>query len=264
MTRPSIVKLGGSILTEKHHRRPVMRERLIRKIASVIRRVRISHPNLPLILLYGGGSFGHPLAHRYRLVNAPLARRALVGFGHTTAAMRELGNRLAKILLAAGLPVVPLQTSTLVERQGSRLSFASFAVLETILRHRGIPLLGGDVVIADRMRTVVASADALAVALAAHFRSRELLFATDVAGVYATFPPPRGARPLARISRRELAALAQSATTTTKRDVTGGMFGKLKTLLVLRDVRVVIFNGGIAKNFSAAVAGKEVGTVIRL
>ena len=264
MTHLVIVKLGGSILTEKHYRRPVVRKRLIRKIASALKRVRISHPNFSFILLYGGGSFGHPLAQRYRLMNASLTRRALVGFGHTTIAMRELGNRLTRILLAVGLPVVPLQTSTFVEQRGSRLHFASFAVIETILRHRGIPLLGGDIVIADRTRIVVASADALAVALVAHFPNSKLLFATDVAGVYAIFPPPRGGQPLAHISRRELAVLTQPATTTTKRDVTGGMIGKLKALSALRGVSVVIFNGRIVKNFGAAIAGKEIGTVIRL
>lgn len=264
MATCSILKLGGSIITEKHRGRSVVREELVHHIARELARVWRAHPERRLVLLYGGGSFGHPLARRYRLVNAPLTRRTLIGFGHTTTSMRELGNRLAGIFLAAGLPVIPLQTSTFADQRNGRLHFASLTIFKTILSHRGIPLLGGDIVIADRKRTVISSADALAVALATHFRDTELLFATDVDGVYKRFPPPRSARPIAHISRAELGAFTRQPTPIAERDVTGGMIGKLKALSKLRNTEVVIFNGTTPKNFRATLNGEHIGTVVHL
>lgn len=260
-----ILKLGGSILTEKQRGCPIMREQLVRKIASTIARVvRSSSLSVRLVLLYGGGSFGHPLAHRFGLLNARLEKRTLIGFGRTTVAMRELGNRIAEIFLSAGLPVIPLQASSFVLKSGSRLRFADVTILETILGSGGIPLLGGDIVIADRTRTVVASADSLAVELAVHFRGAKLLFASDVRGVYKTFPPSRSDHPLARISRKELSLLARRATKITGEDVTGKMTGKLRALLALRGSRVIIFDGHVSGNFAAALKGKNIGTVIDL
>ncbi len=259
-----ILKIGGSVLTEKHKSRPILRERLIQHIASTLARVWRS-PHAPrIILLYGGGSFGHPLAHRYRLMDSPLNLRTLRGFGYTTTAMRYLGNRLADIFLAAGLPVIPLQTSAFIRQRRGRLHFTDFTTIDAIVGHGGIPLLGGDVVIADQERTVIASADTLLVRLAAHFRNAELLFAADVEGVYDVFPPPQGVRPHSHLSRKDLATIVKGSTLISRRDVTGGMIGKLKTLLQLKNARVVIFNGRTSKNFGIAFAGKNIGTVIHL
>lgn len=258
---PVILKLGGSIITDKRSGKPVVRTRLVKRLAR-----EVAH-NLhsPLILLYGAGSFGHPLAHQYRLSERPLSVDTLVGMAKTTSAVRKLGGALADIFLEEGVPVVPLQTSSFVRQENGKLVITNYSLIEDILLYGGIPSFGGDVVIADRCRTAIASADVLASELVRHFHSRKLLFATDVNGVYERFPARDHEQPLKIISRKELQAMtASQAVKNTALDVTGAMAGKLRSLLPLRNCTVTIFNGLLPNVLARVLQDEILGTRITL
>lgn len=236
----------------------------VQEIAREIARAR-SKKKGHLVILYGGGSFGHPLAHRHRLKDRLLSVGALVGAGYTISSMRELGNHLATLFLDAGIPVVPLQTSSFVSMRRGRLHF-SHTMIETILKNGGVPLLGGDVVFSDK-RTAIASADTLAARLAQKFKKTRLFFATDVDGVYATFPPRIHERPVAlldldRVTLKKL--LKRSRTKNEGTDVTGAMQGKLRALLDVHNVTTMIFNGNTRGVIADVLSGKRKGTQIRL
>lgn len=260
-TEPIILKLGGSVITDKRSGKPIVRTRQVRRLAR-----EIAH-NLhsPLILLYGAGSFGHPLAHQYRLLGRALSADALVGMAKTTSAVRKLGGALADIFLEEGVLVIPLQTSSFVREQKGKLIITNYSLIEDILSHGGIPMFGGDVVIADHHHTAIASADALASELVKHFHSRRLFFATDVSGVYKRFPARAHERPPQAISRKELQAMTASQTIkNTAHDVTGAMTGKLRSLLPLRNCTVTIFNGLLPNTLARVLRGEMLGTRITL
>lgn len=259
-----ILKLGGSVITDKKSGRPSLRRSLIEHIAKELSLAFKKKLLSRIILLHGAGSIGHPLAHRYRLVNQPFTASRLIGMGKTINAMRSLTTSLADILLKAGLPVIPFQTSTFVKKQGERLVFTDTSIIKIILKHHGIPLLGGDIVI-NNNKTHIGSADILAVQLAKHFPKAKLLFATDIGGVYKKFPPLAPSKPLVRITRTQLQKLIlEDKTTITPYDVTGAMIGKLKALLALRKRTAVIFNGLNPQVFSDILRGKIRGTTIQL
>ncbi|MEK7133586.1 MAG: isopentenyl phosphate kinase [Patescibacteria group bacterium] len=261
----SIVKLGGSIITDKKGRRPLLRIRRIREIAREVARIRSKDPNLHLILLHGAGSFGHPLAYRYKLMGQPLSKETLVGVGYTTSAVRELGNLLSKAFLDAGVPVVPLQTSSFTCMRRGRLHFNDLSVLRIILKNGGIPLLGGDVVFSEFGKTAIASADGLAVALAKKFKPARLFFASDTNGVYATFPPRVGEWPLSSMDRAAVRNLLRTQRVrATPTDVTGAMLGKLRALLDMRGTTVTIFNGNVRGAVAGVLSRKKRGTEIVL
>jgi len=226
---------------------------------------RVRGSRTPLILLYGGGSFGHPLAHQYKLSGRALSIDTLTGAAKTISAMRRLGTVLTGIFLEEGIPVVPLQTSSFVQERNGKLIITNYSLIEDILSHGGIPLLGGDVIIADHCRTVIASADRLASELAMHFHSRRLLFATDINGVYKKLPARARERPLRMILRKELLAMVASRTVKDGAfDVTGAMVEKLRSLLPLRNCTVIIFNGLLPNMFVRALRGEMHGTRIAL
>lgn len=259
-----ILKLGGSILTDKKGGRPIIRTRA-KEIAREIARARSTGVCSRLILLYGGGSFGHPLAHRYRLANQPLSAHTLMGVGHTVSAMRELGTRLALLLLDAGVPAVPLQTSSFADVRRGRLYFSDISILETILQNGGVPLLGGDVAFSDYIRTTIVSADTLAVEFARKLKKARLFFATDTDGVYAAFPPRAGERPLAILDRTRIKKLLKAEQPNNAgTDVTGAMPGKLRALLELRNTTAMIFNGNTRESLVAILKGKGQGTRVLL
>ena len=267
MSKLIIVKLGGSVITVKQSGKPKLRTRTIIRLAKEIAEWRstvIHREGARMILLYGGGSFGHPLAHRYHLQNRVLNAKTLAGAGRTIAAMRELGNRLSSIFLDAGIPVVPLQTSSFVRKVNGRIVLQNLILLETILKHGGVPFLGGDVVFADSRRTVIASADELAAVLGSLFHVRKVLFATNVDGVYKRFPPRTGERPLQKIDRGGLRGATASRGGNNAHDVTGAMVGKLKALLPLRNCEALIFNALRSGVLNSVLRGEYRGTTVVL
>lgn len=243
----------------------MLRTRRIKEIAREIVRVRAKKGNPRLILLYGAGSFAHPLAHRYRLLDSPLSADTLEGVGYTVSATRELGTRLCLLLLEAGIPVVPLQTSSFTSVRRGRLHFTDLSILQTVLKKGGVPLLGGDVVFSNGERTAIASADRLAVALAKKLKPARLFFASDTDGVYSTFPPRKGEYPITKLNRTEIQNLLKTQHLKTMRtDVTGAMPGKLNALLDARGTTATIFNGNTKGTLADVLLGKRHGTQIIL
>jgi isopentenyl phosphate kinase len=263
-----ILKLGGGVLTYKRSRRPVARTNVVKRIAQELAYAYQRRPQLKLIILHGAGSFAHPLVFKHKLKNRRLTNSSLPHVGRVVNNLRELGSLIAKICLQFDLPVIPLQTSSLAEVEEKKLLIKNLPIIETIIKRGGIPLFGGDMVAGKDGRSYVASADDLAVLLARHFKNSEVLFATDVDGVYKHFPQRKGVKPLRHIGRKELLNLIDKGfapDVAKKYDVTGEMSGKLKKILQLRRKKVVIFNGQKPGLLPKALLAKKVpGTTILL
>ena len=263
-----ILKLGGSVISAKESGKPVLRARVVRRLAKEGSKWYSNvfpRKHARLILLYGGGSFGHPLAHRYHLQNKSIDANAWEGIGRTIVAMRELGNQLADIFLSAGIPIVPLQTSSFAHMRKGRVHFTDISTIKTILEKGGVPLLGGDVVLADKKKTAIASADNLAVELSKKIKGVRLLFATDVDGVYQKFPPRVQERPFSTLDRGAVKKFLKARySKITRTDVTGAMPGKLRALLAARGTTAVVFNGNARGSLADALSGKKQGTKVML
>ena len=265
MARTIILKLGGSVITNKHGDTPAVETARVRAIARVLGNFRRKKPNTRIVLLHGGGSFGHPLAHRYRIAGARIIPASWRGIAATTNAMRELTTRLAGIFLGRGVPVVPLQTLGMVALARGRVAFRNAGLIKTILATGGIPLLGGDIAIADGIRSAIVSADTLAAAFAAVIPGASVFFATDITGVFSHFPPARGARPIPFLNQNMIRTmLSGKKTSPSRHDVTGGMMGKLRAVEYLHGHRILIFDGRDPRFLARALRGGFPGTVIRL
>lgn len=126
-----------------------------------------------------------------------------------------------------------------------------------------MPLLNGDVVITDRKRTSIVSADEIAVALAIKFKAKKIIFLSEAAGVYRRFPPHQADKPISKITKAGLKRfVGQKKISRQSHDVTGGMLGKLIKLLPLGHCQVIICSGLNPQNLSGALKGKSVGTRI--
>lgn len=261
---PIILKLGGSILSEKKSGKPVLRTAHIRRLARELSSYHRHFPHTPIVLLHGAGSFGHPIAHKYNFHHQDLTPERTRGMGQGIHTVRLLADGMNTLLLRAGLPIVPYQTSAMVGLQKERLVFFHPEPLGAVLAHGGIPVFGGDVILDEHRKTAIASADDLAVHVAQKMQHARILFATDVDGVYRRFPPQKGEHPAARLTRKALHAIIGSGTEKHSRvDVTGSMIGKLRALLPLRQCEVVIFNGQNPLALRAALRGKHIGTTMQ-
>ena len=62
-----LVKLGGSLITEKKSQTPKIRESNIKKISEIISKI-----NKNIILVHGAGSYAHPLVKKYNIPVVPI------------------------------------------------------------------------------------------------------------------------------------------------------------------------------------------------
>src|SRR5882672_2072542 len=97
-----LLKLGGSLITEKTReetpRRDVI-DRLTREIAQAI-----AGANAPfsLVVAHGSGSFGHVAAERHGIGRGPLSAAQLAGACRTQERAAALHRLVVAALLAAG------------------------------------------------------------------------------------------------------------------------------------------------------------------
>lgn len=263
--RVIIIKFGGSVITKKISNRPQIRGGVILRLTRELKQFIQRSSQTKIILLHGAGSFGHPLVYRYHLLKPPFTSQRLLGYVKTIQSTRRLTNLLAASLQAAKLPVWPLQTSAMVGFKRETMVFFNLSYIKQILSCGFIPLLGGDLVLTHRNQPAIASADNLAVLLARAFPSSKIIFATDVNGVFYEFPPVGNTPPIPSLSRKNLRQLIkQMKRQENKYDMTGGMFGKLQTLLQLRKREVIIFNGLRAKTLLKALSEQPIGTRLHL
>lgn len=256
-----IVKIGGSVITDKYGRPGLFKTSAVSRILKDVRSIRRRWPRLPIILLHGAGSFGHRLAFRYRLAGGQLFGKRLMGWGETLTAMRRLTDRIGSLGCSLKLPMIPLQTAALAERISNQLKLNTRLITQLASR-RVIPLLGGDVGVADGRTSTIISADELAIALAHCYHNPSIIFLTDSEGVYDPFPPQAGQTIVRRMSRRQLRAVTEPQRIS-RFDVTGGMVGKLRLLRNLRAGRIVIAGGHQPRALQKALVARN-GTVITL
>jgi isopentenyl phosphate kinase len=232
---PSIVKLGGSVITRKRGP-PRLRPKVLTRLAEEV----ADGGRLGTVLLHGAGSFGHPGAVRWRLAlppaatDPPHARRR--GATLVSAEVRRLHVAVLTALLDAGVPAWSVPAGAVATNDGGRLASLDPAPFRRALDAGLVPVGFGDVVADASWGFSILSADTIAVALAGPLKARRVLFVSDVDGVLER-PPGAPGRPKARprVTREILAGLAPAIGAP---DVTGGIRGKAEAMLAIAAVGV--------------------------
>ena len=224
MTDTVILKLGGSVITDKSGECSIDHARL-HEIADELAARRAS----ALVLVHGAGSCGHPEARRYR-INDGLTKENVPGVYYTHAAASRLNDAVVAALRDAGGEAVGIHPLGLALAEDGRLvSFETRHIAE-MTEHGIVPVLHGDVVM-DRLKgSCIVSGDQLVTRLAIALSSRRVGLATDVPGVL------QNGSVVPRVDRTVFETLTVGGSS--KTDVTGGMKGKLMELLALADAGI--------------------------
>lgn len=247
-----IVKLGGSIVTLKHHSRPAIRRAHIRRIASVLQK-QYDPRRHALILIHGAGSFGHVHAHDHALSlgtkNAPektfraVENQSLDAF---------LNSEITRIFIAASLPVVGMPTRTLALNTDGKLASLETKSIVTALEAGVVPLLHGDMIFDTAWGFSICSGDILMAKLAQVFSTKQVFFASDVDGIFTEDPHRFPDATL--IEKTTLQAITDGTIRLNQShnvDVTGGLSKKFLPFQKNRSLETIyLFNGLEPKNFS--------------
>ena len=220
----TIVKFGGSAITNKEKRFSVRRS-VLRRLAGEVARTRAR-----LLIVHGGGSFGHPLAKEYGLSGGYRDRKQLIGASLTHSAMVRLNEIVVKALRDEGVPAFPVQPSSCMVVRGGRIKSIELAPLKKMIGLGLVPVLYGDVV-PDMSRGIsIVSGDQIAARLALELGASRVIMAVDVDGVYTADPKRcRDARLIRVLTPDTAAGIGRIKAM----DVTGGMGNKIMELVGL-------------------------------
>lgn len=256
--QPLIVKLGGSVITDKSKKFSV-RQDTLERLAGELTSVKGS-----LVVVHGGGSFGHPLASEYGLDSGYREGDQLMGFSLTHRAMERLNARVVEALQGAGFAAVAIQPSACAVVEDGRILSMELRPFLKLLELGLVPVTYGDVVPDLARGMSILSGDRLVVYLARELGSRRIVVGVDVDGVYTGDPKmDKGAEFVPKITPG-WSGLEGSIGGARAPDVTGGMANKVRELLKLaeRGVEAQIVNAMKPGVLRRAISGEHLGTLI--
>jgi len=269
-----LLKLGGSVITDKNH--PfTAREEVIRRLGREIRQALDGRPDLRLIVGHGSGSFGHIVAQKYRTREGVLEagemerRRSWTGYVETAAAAARLNRLVTDILLEEGVPVVSYQPSASARCRRGDLMYFDTHPMKQVLEAGLVPLIYGDVAIDAVQSFTIISTEQIFDNIARELQPARIILAGIVDGVYDSDPltrPDASHYPEITHDNWEEVEVALGGSHGT--DVTGGMFSKVRDMyhLVLAQppLQVHIVSGEIPGHVLSVLSGSEkgIGTLI--
>jgi isopentenyl phosphate kinase len=259
--KPIVLKLGGSVITRKE-------KPLTPNLQAIERLTReISQANvLPLVLVHGGGSFGHPVAEQYGIREGYKDPSQIMGFSKTHQAMTELNKLIIDSLINHNIPAVEVQPSSCIVTKAGRIQSMEEKPLKKMLKMGFVPVLYGDAVFDSEMGFAILSGDQLVSSLAIKLDATRTIIGVDVNGLYTADPKTdSSARLIQHVTLEELKKLENKIEGSKVTDVTGGMFGKMFELTpaVEHGIPATIVNATKPNRIYKALKGeKVVGTII--
>lgn len=255
-----VVKLGGSVITDKS-KEFLERRGVIKRLAREMVGSRYR-----LVIVHGGGSFGHPPAAKYRLSNGLKSEEQLLGFAITHEAMVKLNSIVVGALVAAKVPAISVQPSACFVVSGGKIVSAELAGVRKMVAVGLVPVLYGDVVPDLKLGASILSGDEISTYLARELGACRLILGVDVDGVYTADPKRGGAPVLLREIHADSWKKISFSTNKRVKDVTGGMRRKVEELAKLAACGIEaeianISRPGVLRRVLSGERG--IGTVVR-
>ena len=259
--KPIIIKLGGSTITYKAKPKTANHQ-TIEKLAKEIAETKTRR----LIIVHGGGSFGHPLARKYAIDDGFQHLSQVMGFAETHEAMTVLNGTIVKALIRHNIPAVGLAASSFIITKLGRIKKLETDIIARLLNMNFVPVLYGDAVLDSEKGFTILSGDQLIAKLAIDLNADRIIIGVDVDGLYTADPKSDpSAKRIPRMTLNELRRAQSWAESTKVTDVTGGMRGKIIELIpaIEHGVRAMILNARKHDTVRRALMNERVvGTII--
>jgi isopentenyl phosphate kinase len=259
--RPTVLKIGGSVITDKSKELGVRME-AISRIADEILEANIKN----LIIVHGGGSFGHPVAQKHVIKEGFKEESQIIGFAETHHVMTVLNGLFMDALIWRGIPAVSITPSSCIMTQNGRIMCFEDSPLKQLMKMGFTPVLYGDAVFDTELGFTILSGDQLVAFLATRFNAKNIVIGVDVDGLYDSDPKTdTKAKMFDHLTLAELRNIQKLLGGSNACDVTGGMANKIAELVpaVEHGIPVLIVNATKPKYIYKALKGERVkGTLI--
>jgi isopentenyl phosphate kinase len=262
-SRPTVLKLGGSVITRKE-KAFTANSAAINRLAEEIAEAKIPH----LIVVHGGGSFGHPLAKEYAIKEGFRGgAHQLLGFSKTHESMIALNNMVLKALIQHNIAALSIAPSSLIVTKAGRIASSIGEPLRRLLDMRLVPLLYGDAVLDSDLGFTILSGDQLVASIATELNAEQLVIGIDEDGLFTADPKSKEPVDLIRVcTLKQLRHMQKRGQGMPVNDVTGGMHGKLTELIpvIEKGIMTQIVNASKPERVYKALRGEKViGTCIK-
>lgn len=240
----TVVKLGGSVLTDKTRRETLDDDALTRAADAV------AAADDELVIVHGAGSFGHPHAddHGVTTTTGTHDHRAVTEIHGGVVTLNQF---VRSRLHARDVPAVPVHPLSVAARDTAGETRFPADAVGTLLAEGFVPVTHGDGIAHASEGVTVLSGDEIVVLLAEALDADRVGLCSTVPGVL-----DENDEVIDRITSFDAVADALGASEGT--DVTGGMAGKVQTLLGL-DAPAFVFG---LDELSAFLDGSDAGTRI--
>ena len=257
----AVVKLGGSIVTDKGSDELRVDEARVTRLGREL----VDSGVRPLVVVHGAGSYGHRIVRRTGIHNGLEGPETLLAMGETQQLQYELDVIITRLLLAQGLPVMPVQASASAVMSEGKLEHMALNATRLMMGQGLIPLMYGVPAVDITQGCSILSGDQLAPYVAYHLGIRRVIHATDVDGVFDADPATHPAAvPVPVIHRGNWERVRGRLTGSSHVDVTGGMAGKVAPLMdwAREGLSTRIVDARQDGRLTAALAGEPVGTLV--
>ena len=232
-----VLKIGGSILTDKN-RRLFARSEEINRVAEEVAPYAEN-----LVLIHGAGSFGHVQAEEYELRE----KFNPEGLRVTHSSVVELNRLVVEALARSGANPMPIHPFSCVTLRDGRIESFSLEPIERMIEEGLLPVLHGDVAMDITRRAGIVSGDDLVPYLARSLGAEIVAEGTDKDGVLVE------GKPLERISSDDWPWFLAA-------DVLGNPIPVFAPLAALLTVQVTVW-GSVSRGLQR-VFGVVVGVLV--
>ena len=241
----TIIKLGGSTVTLKN--KPLSANLpVIMELGKIIKQI-----TTPLIIVHGGGSFGHHFASKWGLSTFPQNTnpQAIV---ETRKSMFDLHLLILESFSKSNVFPYTLPPCSILD--GDQLSPSAIKFLNVLMKNNLIPITFGDVMV-DQSGAYIVSGDKLMEIISSSLLVKKAIFAMDVDGIYENTS-----------SGISLADTVLYGLNSNVNDVTGSISGKLNSSFKIakNGIDVHFVNGSYPDRILKVLKGRSyLGSMIK-
>ncbi len=253
-----VIKLGGSVITYKDQ--PLKTR--IHDINRLSREISEFVNDFNIVIVHGGGSFGHYIAKKYAIhMGLP---RIKLGLSILEKEMRKLNLIIVESMINHGIPVIPFSPSNMLITKNKNIQTFFYETIIEAIKRGYVPLVYGDFVFDEDHGCSIISGDQLCLEIAKIIGAKRIIFCLDVTGVYDKDPKKyNDAKFIRNLDHRKIPELVQNFSLS--EDVTGGLVNKLLVAYEAAKIGIqCIFINGLQHNLIKKVVKNEdfIGTII--
>jgi len=232
-----LLKIGGSLITDKRKEKGTLNGKNLRRIAREIEEGFNSELN-SLIIIHGAGSYGHPIVTATGINNGIKNKGQVLAFAQTQKLQNELNVHFCEELQKYGLPAIPFQPSASAIMRDKKLVALNTDLLRNLLEISLIPVLFGVPAYDEVQLCSILSGDQIITYLAKKLEPKRIILATDVPGVLN-----EKGEVIKKIDSTNFETIQGLIRQSKVFDVTGGMLGKIKELFQVKGLVSEIIGG---------------------